>query len=390
MADTKIDRFYGLNNVSDPLTLNLGYLATADNIDITDAGKIARRAGFDLDTAGPVTGAYGTIDLQRMFYVSAGELVAMDGAVVIASSLADDLMHWAEINDRVFYANGTDYGMIEPDSTVSPWSWTPPSAPTLLAVSGDLPPGQYRVACTFVIPDGRETGAGMESEIDLIDGQALQISDITQSAGLRTRVYLAPANSEVFQLLSEDAPEALMWNSSPDWLGIELETADLDPVPAGSDVIQVWRAQMYAAQYLPETGNTAIWRSRAFGFHLFDLHSAYLAINGRVLMMAPTDSGLLIATDKAIHVYDGETLSTLAKYGAVPGCAWSIDQSAPGKPVYFWTTQGMCRFPEFANLTPHVSVAPGVHAGAAVVHADGQSRFMVNLHQGGQPFNSRS
>ena len=390
MVDTKIDLFYGLNNVSDPLTLGLGYMSRADNIDITDAGKIACRAGFDLDTAGPVTGAYGTIDLQRMFYVLAGELVAMDGALVIASGLASDLMHWAEVNDRVFFANGTDYGMIEPDSTVSPWSWTPPSAPTLLAVTGDLPSGQYRVACTFVFPDGRETGAGPESEIELPDGQALQISDITQAAGLRTRVYLAPANSEVFQLLSDDAPEAVMWNSSPDWLGIELETADLDPVPAGSDVIQVWRAQMYAAQYLPETGNTAIWRSRAFGFHLFDLHSAYLAVNGRVLMMAPTDAGLLIATDKAVHVYDGETLSTLANYGVVRGCAWSIDQSAPGKPVYFWTARGMCRFPEFANLTKHVSVAPGVQAGAAVMHADGQSRFVVALHQGGIPFNSRS
>jgi len=390
MADKKLDRFYGLDNTSDPLTLNLGYLATADNIDITDAGKITRRAGFDLDTAGQITGAYGTIDLQRMFYVLAGELVAMDGAVVIASGLSSDLMHWAEINDRVFFANGTDYGIIEPDNTVSPWSWTAPSAPALLAVSGDLPPGQYRVACTFVLPDGRETGAGMESEIELLDGQALQISDITQEPGLRTRVYLAPANSEVFQLMSDDAPEALYWNSSPDWLGIELETADLDQVPVGSTVIQAWRAQIYAAQYLPETGNTAIWRSRAFGFHLFDLHSAYLAVNGRVLMMAPTDAGLLIATDKAVHIYDGETLATLAKYGVVPGCAWSTDQSAPGKPVYFWTVRGMCRFPEFANLTPHVSVAPGVHAGAAVVQADGQSRFMVSLHQGGTPFNKHS
>lgn len=390
MADTKTDRFYGLNNVSDPLTLNLGYLATADNIDITDAGKITRRDGFDLDTAGEITGAYGTIDTKRMFYVADGNLTAKDGDVVLATGLASDRMHWAEINDRVFYSNGTNYGIIEPDNTVSAWSWTPPSAPTLLAVSGDLPPGQYRVACTFVLLDGSETGAGLESEVELLDGQALLISGITQTAGLRTRVYLAPANSEVFQLLSDDAPEALYWNSSPDWLGIDLETDALDPVPSGSTVIQAWRARLYAAQYLPETGNTAIWRSRAFGFHLFDLHSAYLAVNGRVLMMAPTDAGLLIATDKAVHVYDGETLSTLANYGTVPGCAWSIDQDAPGKPVYFWTVRGMCRFPEFANLTQHVSVAPGVQAGAAVVQADGQTRFVVNLHQGGSAFNQRS
>ena len=111
--DKKMDRFMGLDNTGDPLTLPLGHLATADNIDITDAGKITRRKGYDLAIAGNVTGAYGTLDHQRMFYVIDGNLTVMDGAVVIAEGLEAERMHWAELNEHVYYSNGTDLGIID-------------------------------------------------------------------------------------------------------------------------------------------------------------------------------------------------------------------------------------------------------------------------------------
>ena len=44
----EIKEFRGLNNVTDPLRLGLGWLATADNIDVTDTGSIIRRKGYSL------------------------------------------------------------------------------------------------------------------------------------------------------------------------------------------------------------------------------------------------------------------------------------------------------------------------------------------------------
>ena len=389
MADTKIDLFYGLNNVSDPLTLNLGYLATADNIDITDAGKIKRRVGFDLDTAVPVTGAYATIDTERMYYVADGSLMT-GGSVVLTTGLTSDPMYWAEINGQVFYNNGTDRGIIEADNTLLPWAWDMPPAPAVAAITGSLAPGLYRVCCTYVLADGRETGASDPAEVEILDGQALQISGVPQLAGARTRTYICPANSAVFGLAYGGALTAFTWDTSPDSLGIELATELAWPIPDGATVIQHWQGRIYAAQYIAEQDMTALWRSHPLGWHLFDLATDFDAISGKVLMLAPHDQGLVIGTDDAIYALTADGLRTLADYGVVPGCAWAVDRSAEGKPVYIWTKRGMCRFPEFANLTKHVSVAPGVQAGAAVMHADGQSRFVVALHQGGEAFNKRS
>ena len=198
--DKKMDRFMDLDNTGDPLTLPLGHLATADNIDITDAGKITRRKGYDLAIAGNVTGAYGTLDHQRMFYVIDGNLTVMDGAVVIAEGLEAERMHWAELNEHVYYSNGTDLGIIDAINSHREWTWPVPGAPTLAAVTGELPSGKYDVCCTYVFEDGRETGSGVASSIDIAEGQALQISDIPHADGMSTLIYIAPANSTVFQL----------------------------------------------------------------------------------------------------------------------------------------------------------------------------------------------
>lgn len=386
--DPSVARFLGLNNVDDPLNLGLEWLTTANNIVVTDAGRIKVRDGYAEPTGGVITGAYGTLDHRRAYFVDDGALKAIDGPT-LATGLASARMHWAEVNDWVYYCNGIDTGIISADNTRLPLTWPVPTEPALAAVAGTLDQGQYQVVCTFLMDDGRETGAGPVAIIDLAEDQALQISSIPQASGCVARVYIKPANSTVFGLAYEGYQTARLWDYPPESLGVDMLTDDLDPIPAGADVIQIWRGRLYAAQYMSGDDMTALWFSQPLGHHLFNLQSDFLAITGRVLFMAPHDGGLVIGTDQAIHVWDGESLSTLAEFGTVPGCAWSVDDSRPGKPVYFWTTRGMCRFPEFANLTEQVSVAPGLEVGAAVMHVGGQRRFVAALHSGGSAFNDR-
>lgn len=391
MKDLKVTRFKGLNNMADPLDMGLSWLTTANNVNITDAGKIKRRDGYTLDTAGVIEGAYSTIDHDRLYYIDDGSLKARNGRTTLATMESTDPMHWAEVNQDVFFNNGTDSGIIKPDNTVLPLSWLVPGTPTLSAVTGDLAPGKYDVMCTYLLDDGRETGAGIAASIEIIEGQALQISRIPQATGMVARVYIAPANSTAYQLAYEGYDTARTWNYSPNSLGIDLMTDDFDPIPDGADVIQIWRGCLYAAQYFPGTGNTAIWRSQPLGFHLFDLATDFLAVDGRVLMLAPTDEALVIGTDKAIHAWSGEQINKLASYGVVPGWCWARDDEDEGKSVHIWSQRGVCKAMPFANLTSgHVSVAPGVQAGAAVIAQDGQRRFVVALHQGGAAFNRRN
>ena len=391
MKPTSVDRFLGLNNTGDPLTLGPSWLVQANNVDVTDAGKLRVRTGYTRTmTATPAAGgAYATLDQQRMYLVDAGTLKAMDSksaAVTLATGLARTPVAWAEINNQVFFTNGTDSGIIAADNEVMPWAWDVPAAPTLAAVTGNLDPGLYRACITHRLPDGRETGPSDVVELEIAEGQALQVSGIEQIAGQTTHVYIAPANSTVFQRAGSPGVSAIVWNASPDNLGVDLETFGMDPLPSGCDVIAAWRGRLVAAQYDPAADASAVWLSQPLGFHLFDLEADMVMVPGRVLMLAPQDAGLVIGTENAILAYSAEGLAELAPYGVVAGQHWSPDDD---NTVVFWSQRGICRALPFANLTQqYASVAPGVHAGGAVVRMGGQRRYIVSIQQGGSAFNS--
>jgi len=383
-SSPEVKSFLGLNNVTDPLQLGLGALTYADNVNITDAGAIEVRKGYSRVSVGSFTGAFSTFDAKRMYLVDGGTLKTMSG-VTIKTGLNPAAMYWCEVNDQVFYNNGIDSGIIHQDNSRSDWAWTAPGMPTLAATTGTLPAGLYRVCFTFTLEDGRETGAGEIAELVLNGAQSLQISGIPQVAGQRTNVYLAPADSTVFSCVGTPTGSAIVWNASPDALGHELMTANLHALPAGCDVVQEWAGRIYAAQYFPDLGQTAIWFSQPLAYHLFNLASDFILVPGRVLMLAPHDTGIVIGTEDRISAYTGAQMAQLADYGVVPGQHWALDD----KRVLFWTTRGVCSALPFSNLTEKsVSVAPGIQAGGTIVRQGGQKRYVVSLHQGGSAFNS--
>lgn len=385
LTDTDVTRFRGLNNVSDPMRLDAGWLTVARNVHVTDQDAIERREGYTLHAAGTITAAYGTRDFQRMFYVDGGSLKDGSGRV-LASGITASRMHWAEVNEQVYFNNGASSGVIAQDNQVLPWAWNVPASPTLAAVTGSLAPGQYRVVCTQVLPDGRETGTSDEVSITIAEGQALQVSALPSASGYTTRTYIAPANSQVFGL-ARVGSAAFVWDHDPTALGVECSTYGLDPLPAGATVVQIWNGRAWAALFDQSTGATYLFRSRPLAFHLFDLED-YDVLAGEVLMLAPHDQGLVVGTATSISVIDAAGAVTfVAGYGVVPGQPWAFDEDDS---ILIWSTRGVCRALPLKNLTEgYLSVAPGVHAGAAVVSAGGQRLFIVSLHAGGTAFNQR-
>lgn len=374
-----ISSFNGLTNVSDSLRLGMRWLVQAENINITDTGSIAKREGYALNRSGVFKSAFSTFDFARC-YVATSSAIQTFGGLVLASLTSDAPLYWCEINNQVFYNNGTDRGIILPDESVIQWAWTLPNAPALSAVTGNLPAGMYQVCCTSTLPDGRETGATEAVTITLTEGQALQISGLTQGCN----VYVAPANSEVFQLLGTATQTAMTFNSTADDLGRDLLNSFLDPLPLGADVIQAWRGRIYAAHYSQADNQTAIWFSEPLGFHLFKLNFNFILVPGRVLMLAPHDEALLIGTEQRVFAYSGDKLMQIADYGVVPGQHW--DKS--GSDLLFWSTRGLCSALPFSNLTEkNVSIAPGVRAGGCFVRTGGQRRYLACLQQGGAAFN---
>lgn len=381
----QIKRFKGLNNTGDPLRMGLGWLSLADNVNITNTGALSKRAGYTQAKSGVYRSAFTTFDFNRFYAVVGSNLTDYDG-IVLAALSSTDPMYWTEINDHVFFNNGTDSGVIRPDNSVVPWRWPTPQAPTVAAVTGSLPAGTYQVRCTYLLDDGRETGTGDAAEITLTEGHALQITGIPSAVGAQTNVYIAPANSDVYQLYATTSAAALTFNTSPDTLGRDLLNAFLDPLPLGSTVTCAWKGRVYAAQYMPSEGQTVIWFSEPLAFHLFNLNSNFILVPGQVHMLAAHEEALLIGTSERVYAYRGDKLEQLAAYGVLPG--WHDDRDDDGT-VYFWTTRGVCSALPFSNLTERqVSVPPGVRAGGTIIRDGGQKRFVVAIQQGGQPFNA--
>jgi hypothetical protein len=387
MASSTLTQFRGLNNVTDPARLGAEWLTRADNVNITETGGVVRRKGFSLALAGVMRSAFATQDFRRMFVHDGDAIKAVlpdTTAVPLVAGLGAEPVQWVETNDLIYYANSTDSGVIAQDGSVLPWRWPTPPEPTLSRISGSLPEGQYRACFTFLLPDGRETGAGTFASTDLAEGEALQISGIPQLDGLRTQVYVSPANSTVFQHAGTTTATAMTWGSNPDTLGTDLMTGFVDPLPLGVYLLAVWGGRFYAAQYLAEQDQTVVWWSEALAPHLWPLDDSFFLVPRRVTLLAPSKGGLLIGTGKEISAYDGEKLTPLTDYGAVPGWSWTADEER----TYFWTQRGLCAFPEFENLThARVSVAPGTQAGAALIHDEGQKRVVVAIQKGGTAFN---
>lgn len=385
-----IEEFRGLNNVTDAMRLDMRWLAQADNVDVSNTGGLSKRKGYTPYLAGSAFTAHTTQDFQRMYAVDGGSLKAVTGpgaANTLRTGLVAATMYWTETNDQVFFNNGTDSGVILPDNSVLPWAWPTPSAPVLRAVTGQLGAGLYRACCTYTLADGRETGASDTVELVLTPGHGLQITGIPQVTGLTTNLYLAPADSTVFQYAGSPTASATVWNAPSDSLGADLLNPFLDPLPAGCSVVQFWGGRMYAAQYLPQSDQTVVWFSQPLGYHLFDLNQDFILVPGQVEMLAWHDTALVIGTNLAVHAYDGKSLQLLAGYGVVPGQHWSVDDQR----TLFWTQRGLCAALPFKNLTEgYVSVAPGVSAGGSVLFSGGQKRYLVALKQGGAAFNSNS
>jgi len=237
----------------------------------------------------------------------------------------------------------------------------------------------------------------------MVDGDALKAltspaTTVTLRTGLAPRpMHFTEVDGRVYFNNGVDDGIILPDNSIQPWRDAQLDDiprldADgkpmdtlLSPLPQGVDRIQHWRGRIYAAQWLPGMDSSALWFSQPIGYHLFNMDEDVLMLSGQIRMLAPHDAGLVIGTDRAIHVYTGESLAQVADYGVVPGEHWALDN----RRLLFWTQRGLCAGLPFENLTDaQVSVAPGASAAGALVQDRGATRYVVSLQQGGTAFNN--
>jgi len=397
MAKKILTTFKGLNNTSDPLELGNSWLTTATNLNITNACRVSTRDGLEKNRDGLFSGAFSTKGGERMFVVNAGVLEERDAASgayrPLVAGLSSSPMRWAELNKQIFFNNGTDAGIVDERGRVLPLKFDAPPPPRVEVGSGSLEAGLYRACCTFLLDDGRETGSGDVVEVYVPDGGSLIFSEIPQAQGADACVYIAPANSTVFQLAFEGVGTAATWSLPASQLGIELQSFALSSLPDGADEIVFWRGSLYASMHSPADGLSVVWFSKPLQFHLFDLAADYVVVKGRVNQLVATDAALVIGTDwrdgNAIYAYalgdGGGALTELASYGTVDGQNAVADDDGT---ALFLTCRGPARAMPYELLAPQVSFAPGLSAGGGFIERDGDKRYVFSMIPGGSPWNA--
>lgn len=375
----KIDKFNGLRNSDRPERLPRGSLVVADNVDIDDSRTLEIRTGYQkVRDFTNLTAGYATLDRQHLFVIDNGvlkELQADLNSIDLQSDLPNGDYYWTEMGDQIIF-NGPASGIIKGRDVVDLVVPTPDLI-SLDIVSGSLPAGRYQVTSTRLRSDGAEGGAGAAWAVDVPDNGGLSI------VAPPGRVYVTSCNGDIFYFAFESDGQPVEWDGSLLTMNEPLDPEQYQtfPIPDGCTVIAYHEARLFAAQSIPDQGNSVIWFSKEFWPHCFNLSEDFIYIEGEVRALASTHQGLFIGASTGLYVYTSdEGLQKLADYGVPPGYPSVIDPDT-GQVVVL-TERGYCSFPPFRNLTDaKVSFDPGQRSFIQILDERGYKKA-VALSQG--------
>lgn len=362
-----IKTFLGVRNTGQSRRVPVGALATAINVDVDDEGGVVMRDGYEKSLAGAnITAAYSPLHEDFTYIVDAGVLYRVDPTLnkYALGSVSTEPTYWAEAGNKILMSTGY---IVDGDELL-PWRVQPPPAPICRATSGSLPAGRYQVLMTATAADGRESGTSYVAILELLDNSGIQI---TNSSGYN--VYLTEGNGTVFypvgtgvsyiaeatNLVSPIADALLLNNTLPDSV----------------DQIAYYDTCAYYSQFDQANNTTYIAYSQPYRWHVFDLFNNYLQVPGEVRLLVGTKNALVIGTDKAIYLYDGQELLKAASYGVPHGHNWS--RGTEGY-VIINTERGPCTVDPFTNLTQdNVSLPAGRVCSTAIVAKHGITKFIT-------------
>lgn len=353
-------------------------LREAVNVDLSAVGRPRRRKGRTPVFAGSLVHSLWSHELLDFgLLVDGGALTALrpdQSRVGLGVAMGNLPVSYALVNDRVYCANRAASCVV--DLGMQAWSWSPEQPagqPTLAAVAGSLPAGQYQVAVTFTDMLGRESGATLAAVIDLPNGGGIAASDVPAPAAGFVNLYLSAANDAALRLYASAplAPGAAVTLTSPA-TGRALTTQFLEPMPAG-DIVRFGHGRLWVAR-----GNELFW-SEALRFGLYHPARNRMRFNAPVDLLEPIGdgtggAGVFVAAGNHTYWYgDADpakwTQATAALAGAVPGSSVVVPGSTVGKPTDDPTLVWLSRGGSFVVGSAGGTVAPIKNA-AAIDDAD--------------------
>lgn len=384
--------FAGLRNTVDPAEMDPSDLATALNVDITDARRIRRRKGFG---ASVVSGACHSFwsSGSHAYMVRAGELLQVmpDFTVKVlrAGLTAAAPMAFDVVGERVFFSNGHENGVIE-GGVARPWGLAVPGLPTVAKIPGSLRAGRYQYAVTFSDQLGQESGAGRAGLIDLAEPSGLAFSSFgaVPDNAATINLYLSQPDGDILYLADALHRDATLTTVTAPIDGVmPLSTQFLSPPPPGAHIVYSY-GRIYVAD------GQRVYPSEPYAPELFDLRKHH-PTESLVTMLASVTAGMFIGTETEVGWVSGAEPDKSgfihkAPHGVIPGTLAygptdDFGGGADGQAAYFATTGGIMRgLPggQLENLTRARYQYPTATRGAGVVRTTGGIAQYLAVLQG--------
>lgn len=370
----------GMDNLHTDNELGADTLRRAVNVDVLDSGKVRRRKGFSPFLAEP--GAHSLWSGRSgAFFVSGQTLWRLfaNGTKQAIATLAPNSgpLCYLDVNGRVYFSSAASRGRIDDGLTVVPWGIEVPASPPLMVSGpGALDAGTYHAVITYVLADGRESGASLSSSLALAAPADIGFYGLpvpSDPAVVAKRIYLTTANGEAFFRVAEVAAAATL--STRGSFGAELRTRYLTPPPYGSDMDyclgRVWIA----------SGST-VFGTEALDFDHIDLRKQFYQFPAEVSLIAATSSGLYVCADQTYWINAPGTpeasMRPVFGFGAVPRSRATLPSTTD--PIWF-SERGAVIGGEGgqATIVAEKRIAPGTMTGAAslVRESDSLRQFVV-------------
>lgn len=383
----------------------IGALRVAENVDITEEGKVTSREGFALAyAAAGIHSVYGHPTFPLMLAVFNGNLVSFDNNLTITTitALTTPLepMSYDTFNGSVYYSNKFDSGRVDDAGVRSAWAVAPPlGTPTLTVqpTTGGLDAGMYQIALTYIDAEGRESGSSDFDQIDVPGGGGVLLTAIPQSSDPSVayiRVYASQANGDVLYQVYDLLDGATTFLLGVHQAGKAMDTEFQEPLPSGH-IVRFHNGRQYVFR-----DNVLFW-SEALHPGQGRLQSNYVAFTDTGTLLEGVGEGpqaaLYAAAGDRTYLMNGADPKAWTKriahtHGAVPRSSAQVDMTALGLEgsgrVPFWLdNDGQFVIGTAQGVQPlhkdHYAAEVGVASAATVMRESGGVRHIVSVLHGG-------
>lgn len=305
-----LEKFTGINNVLPLERLKPTELQKAENVDIGLDGEIRRRAGYTV--VDPTCHKNLHQADGFMLATSDGDLKAVGGGVLYPSLGVDRVWYCNLPNGKTTFSNGLICGITDGDAVTGWGVPTPDSLGAVTEIAGDLFPGDYRYALTYVrLVDGLE-GAPLDSApVSLPDG-GIFLTGLPVEDGYKINVYLSSHNDDGLYLAGSTMGDAFSFIGKNDALVLPCRTDGFEPAPAGT-VTAFWRGRVLIAD------GATLWASKPHQFEYFDRRRDFKQFPDDITMIQPVDDGIYVGTGSMLYFLSGLEFDKLQQVQVLRG-----------------------------------------------------------------------